>query len=83
MLKGKLVVQDEIEEGTVNFQSPFVFNEAQFPKPIHEETDSRPGRADHVGQRLLADLRNEKVHVVAFIPIVGQRQKNPGQPLLA
>ena len=70
---GKLILQYDSEEGAVNFQSAFGFNEAQFPKFIHEETDSGSGRADHVGQRLLADLRNEKVHVVALIPVVGQQ----------
>ena len=58
-MNGKLIVQHDIEEGAVNFKSAFGFNEAQLPELIHEETDSRPGRADHVGQRLLADLRNE------------------------
>jgi len=32
-------VQDDIEEGTVNAQTAVVVHEAQFPEPIHKETE--------------------------------------------
>ncbi len=35
-MKGKLAVQDDIEEGIVDFQLTVLFNEAQLPKLIHE-----------------------------------------------
>jgi hypothetical protein len=35
-----------------------VINEAQFPKFVHEMTHTRPRVADHLRERLLADLRN-------------------------
>src|SRR4029079_6358642 len=35
---------------------PVVIDEAQFPEFVHEKTHSRPRRADHLGESLLADL---------------------------
>ena len=54
---GKLVVQDDIEEGTVNLQSAILVKESQFAELIHEETDAGPRGADHLSQRFLTDLR--------------------------
>jgi hypothetical protein len=35
---GNLVVEDDIEEGTVHMDTTIVVQEAQLPKLIHEET---------------------------------------------
>ena len=44
-----------------------VFQEAQLPELIHEETDARPRGADHVGQRgLLNDLRKDRLRLACF-----------------
>ena len=44
-----------------------VFQEAQLPELIHEETDARPRDADHVGQRgLLNDLRKDRLRLACF-----------------
>jgi hypothetical protein len=37
---GCLVVEDDIEEGTVHVQPVVVVNEAHLAEPIHEETDA-------------------------------------------
>src|SRR5882762_7236997 len=58
---GKLVVQNDVEEGTVNMQAVVVVNEAELPEFIHKETDSRPRCADHFGERFLADLRHDRL----------------------
>jgi len=42
-------VEDNIEEGNVHVQSAVVVDEAQFAELIHEETDSDPRGADHLG----------------------------------
>jgi hypothetical protein len=39
--EGKLVVEDNIQEGTVYFHSAVVVNEAQLPELIQKETDAR------------------------------------------
>ena len=36
----QLVVQDDVQEGTVNLYAAVVFNEPHFSKAIHEETDA-------------------------------------------
>ena len=75
------VVEDDIEEGTVHVQPAVVVNETQFAELIHEETDAGARGADHVGQHVLTDLRNDRLRL-AFFPIVGQQQEDPRQALL-
>jgi hypothetical protein len=38
--EGKLVVQNDVEKGTMNVQSAVVVKEPQFAELIHEETDA-------------------------------------------
>jgi len=40
IIKGKLVMQDDIQEGTVRTHSTVVGNEALLLELIHEETES-------------------------------------------
>ena len=54
----QLVVQNYIEQRAVDLQATVVVNEHQFPKPVHEEADSRTSRAYHLGQGLLTDFGN-------------------------
>src|SRR5882724_6482661 len=57
-----LIVQHYVEQGTVDLQSAFysagVVDEAQFPEPVHEKTDSRTSSSNHFGQCLLTDFGN-------------------------
>jgi hypothetical protein len=56
----RLVVQNDIQQGTVDFNTvTVVMNEAQFSKFVHEETYTGPGRPDHLSKRLLADFRDD------------------------
>jgi hypothetical protein len=57
-------------------------NEAQFSKFVHEETHTRPGRADHFRKRLLADFRDYRRRS-AFLAEVRQQQKQMGTTFLA
>ena len=79
---GPLVVEDDIEEGTVHVQPTVVVHEAQFAELVHEETDARARGADHLGQHFLTDLRDHRFRL-AFFPNVGQQQEQPRQPFLA
>ena len=65
-----LIVKDEIEEGTVHVQPAVVMYEAQFLELIHEETDTGARRADHLGERFLTDLWNNRLRL-AFFPKMG------------
>ena len=50
------VVKHYIEQRAVDHQAAVVMNKPQFPKPIHEKTNSRASGTDHLGEGLLADL---------------------------
>jgi hypothetical protein len=65
LLGWALVVEDDRAKGTVHVQLPLrgqfavVVNEAQLVELIQKETDPGARGADHLGERFLADLRNE------------------------
>ena len=61
---------------------PFVVNEAQFSKFVHEKTHPGPGRADHIRKGLLADFREDRLRF-GFLAKVRQQQEQPGQTFLA
>ena len=54
-----LVMQNEVQQGTVNFNMAVVVNKAQLPKFVHKKANPRSRRADHLRQRFLADFRND------------------------
>ena len=45
-------MEDDREEGTVDVQPAVVVDDPKLAELIHEETDSGPRGADHLGQRL-------------------------------
>jgi hypothetical protein len=51
-----LIVQNHVQQGTVNLDMAVVINKAQFPKFVHEKTHARSRRADHLRQCPLADF---------------------------
>jgi hypothetical protein len=59
-------VEDDIEEGAVNLQAAVVFNEAELPKLVHEETDPGPRRPDHLGQGFLTDPGHDELMLSIF-----------------
>ena len=42
-----LIVENYVQQGTVDFNAAVVFNKTQFPEFVHEKTDARSRRADH------------------------------------
>lgn len=54
---GALVVENDVEKRTVNpqFIAGAIINEAQFPKPVHEEAYPWASCTHHLCQRLLTD----------------------------
>ena len=72
----KLVVENNIQQRAMDLQPAVVANKAQFPEPIHEEADPRPGCTHHFGQGLLTDLGNYRLGY-AILPEVSQQEQNP------
>src|SRR5271169_1193401 len=75
-------MEHHVQQATVNFNVAVVINKTQFPKFVHEKTHARSGRADHLGQCLLADFRYDWFWPT-FLAKIRQKQKHPCQPLLA
>jgi hypothetical protein len=77
-----LVAQNDTQQRAVDLKVAVVIDEAQFPEFVHEETDTRPGRADHLGERLLADLGRDRLRP-AFLGEIREEKKRPRQALFA
>ena len=59
-----------------------IVDEAQLSEPVHEEADPRPGGADHLGKRLLTDLRNYRLGY-ALLAEMSQQEQNPSESFFA
>src|SRR5205085_9475137 len=57
----RLIVEDDAEQRAVDFHFAVVTDESESAEFVHEETYPRPGCPDHVCERLLADLRNDRL----------------------
>ena len=66
----------------MDLNAAVVVNKAQFPEFVHEEAHARPCRSDHFRQRLLTDLRNDRLRL-AFLAEIRQQQEKPGKTFLA
>ena len=53
----RLIVENHVQQGTVDFDAAVVVNKTQFTKFVHEKTHARSRRTDHLRQCLLADFR--------------------------
>src|ERR1700694_5424546 len=53
----RLFGQNDAQQGAMDLKVAVVTDETHLTKLVHEMTDARSGRADHFGERLLADLR--------------------------
>jgi len=54
-----LFMQDEVQQGTVNFDAAFatfVLNQPQFPELVHKEADAGSGCANHLSQHFESTL---------------------------
>lgn len=63
-------MEDDIEEGAVHVQPAVVLNVAQLAELVEKETDAGAGGADHLGERFLTNLRNDRLGL-AFFPKMG------------
>ena len=67
----RLIVQNDVQQRAVDFHMAVVINEAQLSKFVHEMAHTGPRGADHLRQRLLADLRNDRLGS-AFLAKISQ-----------
>jgi hypothetical protein len=65
----RLIVQNDAQQRAADFQLAIVIDEAQLPKFVHEMARTRPRGADHLRERLMTDLRNDRLGSAFFAKI--------------
>src|SRR6478736_6203454 len=78
----RLLVQNHIQQRTMDFYAAVVVDKTQFSKFVHESTDARSRRADHLCKCLLADFRQDWFGF-ALLPKIREKQEGPRQALFA
>jgi len=63
----------------VHVQLAIVANEARVEELLHEETEAGACSADHVGQLVLTDLRNDHLRLAFFPQIDSNRSHAPAE----
>src|ERR1022692_1826227 len=79
-LLGEMIVLNHIDQRLVDPDAAVVFDKAELAKAIHEEAYAGPGGADHLCQRLLRDLGNQRFRL-ARLAKLGHQQENSRQTL--
>ena len=59
-----------------------IVDKAVLSEPVHEMTDPRPGRADHLCQSILIHI-GDYYFSLAFLAKMREQKENPSQPLFA
>ena len=66
----------------MNLDLSVIGDEAELAKLVHEEADTGAGCADHLGKRLLTNLRRDGLWG-AILSEICQKQEKAREPLLA
>src|SRR5258708_22619155 len=66
----------------MDLQLTIVIDQAELSEFVHKLTDTRPGRADHLRERLLANLGQDRLRRT-FLAEIREEQKCPCQTLFA
>src|SRR5688500_15630432 len=74
-----LLVQDHVQQRTVDLDVAVVSNKAELSKLIHEKADAGSRRADHLRQRLLTDFSDDRFGLILLAEFC-QQEKNAGEP---
>ena len=59
----QLIVQNHIQQGSVDPDATVILDKAEFAEPVHEKAHSRPCRSNHFRECLLRDLGNQGVRL--------------------
>src|SRR5258705_13550245 len=77
-----LVMQNRVQQRTVDFDMPVVADQAKLAELVHEMADARSGGANHLGQCFLTDIRSDRLRT-AFLAEMREQQQHAGKPPLA
>ena len=66
----------------LQYVTTVIIDKARFSKPVHEEADSRPSRAYHSCERLLAYVGNPSFGFMCLAKL-GKQQENSRQAFFA
>jgi hypothetical protein len=78
----RLVVQNDIQQRTVDLHIAIVFDKSQMPEFVHEVAYAGPRCANHLRKRLLTDFRYDGLRR-SFLAELCHEEKEPRQPFLA
>lgn len=76
----ELFVENDGQQGFIDFDSAVVFDEAEFSEFIHKEIHAGASGAYHFRQGLLGDLRKRAIRLILFA-IAGEQEQGPGRTL--
>lgn len=76
------IVQNNSQQGLIDFDSAAVFDKAEPSKFIHEKIHARTCRTNHFRKRLLGNVWEHAVWMLLF-PIAGEQEQRARQALLA
>jgi hypothetical protein len=77
-----LLVQNHVQQGTMDFQSSIVFDKTQLAELVHEKAYARSGRADHLRQHFLTELSHDRLRP-AFLTEICKEKEKSGEALFA
>ena len=64
----------------MDFNFPIIIDVAQFAEFVHELTDAGPGRTNHLREKFLTKLSDDRLWRV-FLPEVRKKKKNASEAL--
>ena len=75
-------MKDHVQQGIVDFQGAVVLDEPELAELVHKKAHARPRRSNHFGERLLANLRYDRLGP-PLLAEVRHQQEQSRQTLLA
>ena len=66
---GRIVMEDDVQQGTMDDEVTVIINETQLAELVHEHTNARSGGADHIGEGFLAHFGNDGFSLSLFSKI--------------
>ena len=68
-------MQNNVQQGIMNFQFSIVFDKTQFAEFVHEKAHPCSGRADHFRQRFLTELSHDRLGPAFLAEIREEKEK--------
>src|SRR3982074_755959 len=78
----RLVMQNRVQQRTVDFDMPVVADQAKLAELVHEMADARSGGATHLGRCFLPEIRGDRLET-ASLAEMREQQEHAGKPPLA